>query len=162
MHYIIDTNVPVTANGKSDAGPACVKAAAERLEQLKAGEILVLDTAFIILNEYDRNLNSIGQPGPGDAFYLWALRQRNNPARCEQVPLQTDPDGSFTAFPTDSDLAGFDSSDRKFVALALTHPARPAIVNATDTDWHKDLAALQRHGVTVEFICPEEMSRQRL
>jgi hypothetical protein len=161
MHYIIDTNVPVTANGKSDAGPACVKAATERLEQLKMGEILVLDTAFIILSEYDRNIHSIGQPGPGDAFYLWALRQRNNPTHCEQILLATEADGSFSAFPTDPDLATFDLSDRKFVALALTHPARPTIVNATDTDWHKDHIALVRNGIHVEFICPAEMTRQR-
>jgi len=161
MYYLIDTNVAVTANGKSDAGAACVTAAVERLERLKATEILILDDAFHILNEYDRNLHSAGQPGPGDAFYLWALRNRNNPRHSEQVTLILADDGSFAAFPSDPDLASFDPSDRKFVAVALTHPERPSIVNATDTDWHKDQLALARNGVRIEFLCPEEMTRPR-
>jgi len=88
MHFLLDTNVAVVANGKSNAGPLCVTACVARIEQLKAGEILVLDTAFHILGEYDRNLNSAGQPGVGDDFYLWALRNRNNPLRCAQVMLE--------------------------------------------------------------------------
>ena len=161
MHFLIDTNVAVTANKKSDADPACWGAAAQRLVQLQQHEILVLDDAFLMLNEYDRNLHSAGQPGAGDAFYLWALRNRHNPRHCEQVTLAVADDGSFAAFPADPALADFDPSDRKFVAAALTHPANPLIVNATDSDWHHHLLALQQHGVGVEFICPEEMTRGR-
>lgn len=161
MHYLIDTNVAVTANKKSDAGPACMDAAALRILQLQQHEILVLDDAFHILNEYDRNLHSVGQPGLGDAFYLWVLRNRSNPRHCEQVPLALAADGSFAAFPTAPELAGFDPSDRKFVAVALTHPAEPPVVNATDKDWHEHRAALVAHGVRVEFLCPAEMTRPR-
>lgn len=161
MHFLIDTNVAVTANRKSDAGPACQEAAGQRLVQLQQHEVLVLDDAFLILSEYDRNLHSAGQPGTGDAFYLWALRNRNNPRHCVQVTLELAEDGSFTAFPTDPALAAFDPSDRKFVAAARTHPAQPPIVNATDTDWHKDHAALMRNGVRIEFICAAEMARSR-
>ena len=165
MHFLLDTNVAVVANGKSDAGPACVTACVARLEQLKAGEILVLDTAFHILGEYDRNLNSDGKPGVGDDFYLWALRNRNNPLRCEQVMLkEAGNDGTFpifTAFPAVAELAGFDRSDRKFAAAALTHPANPPVVNAKDNDWHEHHEALGRHGVRIEFLCPEEMARAR-
>ncbi len=159
MHFLIDTNVAVTANRKSDAGPACQDAAAQRLVQLQQHEILVLDDAFQILNEYDRNLHAAGQPGAGDAFYLWALRNRNNRRHCVQVALELADDGSFAAFPTAPELAAFDRDDRKFVAAARTHPARPPVVNATDTDWHHHRAALAHHGVTVEFLCPAEMTR---
>lgn len=161
MHYLIDTNVAVTANKKSDAGPACREAAAQRLVQLQLHEILVLDDAFQILNEYDRNLHSAGQPGVGDAFYLWVLRNRNNSRHCEQVTLELAEDGSFAAFPTAPELAAFDLSDRKFVAAARTHPARPPVVNATDSDWHHHREALERHGVRIDFICPAEMDRPR-
>lgn len=161
MHFLLDTNVAVVANRKSDAGPACVKAAAERLVRLKTSEILVVDDAFLILNEYGRNLNSAGKPGVGDDFYLWALRNRHNPRHCEQVALALDEDGTFAAFPKATELASFDPSDRKFVAAALTHPARPPIVNASDTDWHEHREPLNAHGVTIEFICPEEMARPR-
>lgn len=162
MHYIIDTNVAIVANGKSDAGPACVIGAIERLEKLIAGEILVLDDADHILQEYRRHLSPSGQPGTGDQFYRWLYEQAAyNPQHCEKVTLELAEDGSFAAFPTDLDLAAFDPSDRKFVAAALTHHANPPIVNATDTDWHKDLGPLTRNGVRIEFLCLKEMTKPR-
>ncbi|SDX39466.1 hypothetical protein [Hymenobacter psychrophilus] len=161
MHFLIDTNVPLVANGASAAGPRCVLAAVERLRQLQQHEILVLDDSFLILQEYHRKLSPSGQPGVGDAFLQWVLRNRANPQHCESVQLQPDAERGFAAFPDDPELADFDPSDRKFVATALTHPGRPVIVNATDTDWHHHREPLERNGIQLEFICPEEMVRQR-
>lgn len=162
MHYLIDTNVAIVANNQSDAGPACVLAAIERLEKLIAGEIIVLDDADHILQEYRRHLSPSGQPGTGDQFYRWLYEQAAyNPQHCDKVTLKLTEDGSFAAFPADPDLAAFDLSDRKFVAAALTHSANPPIVNATDTDWHKDHAPLTRNGVRIEFLCMEEMTKPR-
>ena len=161
MHFLLDTNVAVAANGKSDAEPACVTAAIDRLLRLKASEVLILDDSFLILNEYDRNLHATGRPGPGDDFYLWALRNRHNPQHCEQITLELDEGESFAAFPTAPELAAFDPADRKFVAAARTHAANPPVVNATDRDWHEHLPALTQHGVRVEFVCPQEMTRPR-
>jgi hypothetical protein len=161
MYFLIDTNVAVVANKKSTAGARCVDAAVERLERLKNNEILVLDDAFHILNEYDRNLNSLGKPGLGDIFYLWVLRNRHNPRYCEQVTLTLDDESNFAAYPKADELAEFDPSDRKFVAVALTHPANPPIVNAKDKDWYEHYEALTANGIIIEFICPEEMARPR-
>jgi hypothetical protein len=161
MHYLIDTNVPLAANGKSDAGPACVLAAIQRLMQLREAEKLVLDAGYLILKEYQNKLSPTGQPGVGDAFLLWAWRNHTNPQHCEMATLAQADDNSFSAFPTDPALADFDPSDRKFVAVALTHEANPPIVNATDTDWHKDHEALTRNGIRIEFLCMEEMTRPR-
>lgn len=162
MHYLIDTNVAIVANGKSDAGPACVLAAIERLERLIAGEILVLDDAEHILTEYRRHLSPHGQPGTGDQFFRWIWEQAAyNPQHCAQVALALDEDGHFAAFPAAPELADFDPSDRKFVAAARTHPAAPPVVNATDTDWHHHRDALAAHGVQIEFICLAEMTRPR-
>lgn len=161
MHYLIDTNVPLAANGKSDAGPGCVLAAVQRLMQLRAGETLVLDAGFLILKEYQNKLSPTGQPGVGDAFLLWAWRNHTNPQHCNLVALELAEDGGFSAFPADPKLAAFDPSDRKFVAAALTHSANPPIINATDTDWHKDLEPLMRNGVRIEFLCLEEMTKSR-
>ncbi|WP_151087736.1 PIN domain-containing protein [Hymenobacter baengnokdamensis] len=162
MRYLIDTNVAIVANGKSNAGPACVIAAIERLERLIAGEILILDDADHIVTEYRRHLSPSGQPGTGDQFYRWLYEQAAyNPQHCEKVTLATDEDGSFTAFPKAAELARFDLSDRKFVAAALTHHAAPPVVNASDTDWHEHREALKAHGVVIEFICPEEMAKLR-
>lgn len=161
MHYLIDTNVPLAANGKSDAGPACVLAAVQRLISLQAGEKLVLDASYLILKEYQNKLSPTGQPGVGDAFLLWAWRNHTNPRHCELITLEVAEDNSFLAFPTDPALTAFDLADRKFVAAALTHEANPAVVNATDKDWHEHHAALTSNGVRVEFLCPEEMTRPR-
>ena len=160
-HYLVDTNVPLAANGASDADPACVLAAVQRLLHLQQSEILVLDDGFLILSEYNHKLNHRGQPGVGDAFYRWALQNRSNPRHCAQVALPLAPDGSFAAFPAAPELAKFDLSDRKFVAAALAHPANPPVINATDKDWHEHHAALARQGVRVEFLCPAEMTRPR-
>ena len=59
------------------------------------------------------------------------------------------------------ELADFDLSDRKFVAVALTHATNPPVVNATDSDWHHHREALLRHGVRIESVCPAEMTRAR-
>jgi hypothetical protein len=56
-------------------------------------------------------------------------------------------------------LGGFDRSDRKFVAVARASAHGPMIVNAVDTDWWIYRVALQRHGVRVEFLCPDLMER---
>ncbi len=162
MHYLIDTNVAIVANNQSNAGPACVLAAIERLERLIAGEIIVLDDADHILQEYRRRLSPSGQPGTGDQFYRWLYEQAAyNPQHCEKVTLALDEDRNFAAFPKAAELAKFDLSDRKFVAAALTHPANPPVVNACDKDWHEHHEALGQHGVRIEFLCPEEMTRAR-
>ncbi|GAA3926287.1 hypothetical protein [Hymenobacter algoricola] len=159
--YILDTNVLLTADGKSDAAIACIRAAKSRLDVVQENGCLVLDSHYLILKEYGNKLSPIGPNTPGNAFLKWLLSNKANPAFCEEVALETNPDGSFATFPSDSALAAFDPSDRKFVALCLAHPEHPAIVNATDTDWHKDCEALERNGVQLEFLCPAEMIRAR-
>jgi hypothetical protein len=60
-------------------------------------------------------------------------------------------------FPNDERLVGFDRSDHKFVAVALAHPERPPILNAVDADWWYYREELARHGIRVEFLCPNAM-----
>lgn len=64
-------------------------------------------------------------------------------------------ENDFAEFPQSASLAGFDPSDRKFVAVALAHPHRPAIANAVDSDWRNYESVLAEHGIKVEFLCPE-------
>ena len=158
---ILDTNVLLVADGKSTAAVACVRAAVAALDSVKQHGGLVLDSHFLILKEYGNKLRPVGPNTPGNAFLKWLWQNKANPTYCEQVPLEITEDGSFAAFPDDPELADFDPSDRKFVATALTHPARPVIVNATDTDWQHHREPLERNGIQLEFICPEEMHRQR-
>jgi hypothetical protein len=63
------------------------------------------------------------------------------------------------SFPDDPDLAQFDPSDRKFVAVAAAHPERPPILQAADSKWLAWEKPLRRHDITVEFLCPDDIER---
>ena len=164
-HPIIDTNVPIVANGHADqASLPCVVACQHLLAEFSADKrVLVLDTAWHILREYMHNLRPKGQPGLGDAFLKWVLTNHANLRRCELVPITGAPhaqsEHDFAEFPDDPALAGFDPSDRKFVAVARAHPAHPPIYNAVDTDWLPYQEALTSHGVTVVQVCPDDLHR---
>ena len=155
MNVIVDTNVPIVANRCApQASVWCVAICSEKLAEIREEHTLVLDDGWHILGEYMHNLCSEGQPGPGDAFLKWVLTNRANPERCELVPI-TSQDEGFAEFPGDRELADFDPSDRKFVAVAIAHPEHPHIQNATDSDWWHYREVLEGHGVSVDFVCPD-------
>lgn len=161
MVVIVDTNVAVVANGQSSqASPNCVDTCINRLEGIIRGEEkLVLDDMWTILGEYIRNLRSSGEPGAGDRFLLWLLR--NKDTQCDLVPI-TPVNGSeneFEEFPDDPALDSFDPDDRKFIAVACAHPEKPPILQAVDSQWLDFRNAFRRNGVTVEFICEDDIQR---
>lgn len=161
MVVIVDTNVAVVANGQSpQASPNCVDTCINRLERIIRGEEkLVLDNRWIILSEYIRNLRSSGEPGAGDRFLLWLLR--NKDTQCDLVSITPidDSENDFEEFPDDPALAGFDSDDRKFLAVACAHPEKPPILQAVDSQWWDFRDAFRRNSVTVEFICEDDIQR---
>ena len=156
---VVDTNVAVTANGISlpaGVSASCVATCARRLQSLRQNGIVVIDDGWRILREYRVNLHETGQPGVGDAWFKWLLTNLANPERCHQVTITpVDAPQMFAEFPIDPDLEHFDKGDRKFVAVSRVHPERPALLNATDSDWQTHQSALARHGVTVDFLCPD-------
>ncbi len=161
MAVIVDTNVPVVANGQSpQASPNCVDTCINRLEGIIRGEKkLVLDDRWIILSEYIRNLRSSGEPGAGDRFLLWILMNKDE--QCDLVSIMS-VDGSeneFEEFPDDPALNDFDPADRKFIAVACAHPEKPPILQAVDSQWLDLRNAFRRNGVTVEFICEDDIQR---
>jgi len=164
-HTIIDTNVPIVANGSSDqASILCVVACQRLLQEVAADRrVLVIDSAWQIIREYKHKLRQEGQPGIGDAFLRWVLTNWANPQRCTQVPITAAPNAQsahdFAEFPDDPALARFDPSDRKFVAVAHAHPAHPPIYNAVDTDWLHYQETLASHGVVVTQICLDDVRR---
>ncbi|WP_199249076.1 hypothetical protein [[Phormidium] sp. ETS-05] len=154
MFVVVDTNVPVVANNKSmQALPECVIKCVTVLDQIKRNRILVIDDKWLIITEYRKNLSEKGQPGVGDAFLKWVLTNQGNPQRCQRVQITPIDENNFAEFPQDESLAGFDKSDRKFVAVALTHPQKPRILNAVDSDWQDFQVQLAVYGVQVEFVC---------
>lgn len=157
---VIDTNVPIVANGKTEqAGPDCILACMAKLSHTRDECCVLLDSRNRILNEYSKKLSHSGEPGLGDGFFKWLFENQVNPEHCRQVPLKCHKNRGFEEFPDDPNLRDFDEDDRKFVAVALASGTRPKVLNASDTDWWDHRQALQKHGVEIVFLCPELMEK---
>ncbi len=159
---VIDTNVLVVANRRNDqAGASCVLACVDALETAQKRQVVCIDSGRRCFDEYFRNAHRSGEPGLGDAFIKWLWERQANPRCCEKVDITPKPGDAdnFVEFPDDPELSGFDRSDRKFVAVARGSQNQPTILNATDTDWWHFNSALGRHGIRVQFLCPELMAR---
>jgi hypothetical protein len=153
---IIDTNVLATANGHHDGAPAdCVAACAVKLQEIMETGHVVLDDDWRILNQYADNVYG---SGAGETFLQWLFQHNADPMRCTQVPITPRPDDltDFDEVPAPLDLPEgehIDPSDRMFLAVAAAHPDRPAIVQATDSKWIGWEAALEQHGIEIEWVC---------
>ena len=159
--FVVDTNVPIVANGQSHADPACVIACIDALLRIRSESLIVLDDGMEILQEYLSHLSLSGEPGAGDAFIKWVWSVQADDALCERVnltPIEGD-DPNYLEFPSDPDLAAFDTADRKFVAVALGSRNAPTILNAVDSDWAESYEALARNGLSIHFLCPHHVSR---
>jgi len=155
-YFVVDTNVPLVANGKShQASLNCAFRCGQKLREIMQNHVLVLDDGWLIINEYGNKLSPTGQPGLGDEFLKWVLINQGNLQRCEKVKITPTMEGSFAEFPDDESLSTFDSSDRKFAAIALTHPEKPPILNAVDSDWKDFEIAFKDIGITIIFLCPD-------
>lgn len=158
MSVVVDTNVAVVANGRSQqASAACVLTCTEKLQQIMTGELrLVLDDDWRILNEYMRNLRSNGVD-IGDRFLGWILTNRDRYCDFVSITPIDSSENDFREFPTDPALNDFDPADRKFIAVALAHSEKPPILQAVDSKWWNFREALRQNGVTVEFICENDI-----
>lgn len=150
---VVDTNVPVVANGWNDNGKSptvdCRMAAVRFLQSLlKSGKIL-LDFEGKIQSEYRQHLNPSGQPGVGDRFYQAVLQSA--PHLIERVDLPKRKDGEYSDLPQRLIDANFDQSDRKFAALAKRQGV--PVVKATDSDWLHHYVTLGASGIAVNFLC---------
>lgn len=154
--WVIDTNVPVVANGcNKQHAPECHEAAVRFLMNVhKKKERVVLDAEGEIEAEYRRNLTPSGQPDTGDRFYLAVL---SDWTLYERVSLRKRPNGEYEDLPQPVIDAGFDPDDRKFAALAKREGI-PA-VNAVDSDWLKHWEVLAKNGIRVKFVCGCDKTR---
>ena len=159
---VVDTNVPLVANGKAEqADLACEVACVRELIQIRSERRILLDDKQLIIEEYRRNLNHSGQPGVGDAFFKWLHENQAKPQHCRIVPVTCYAHRGFAEFPDDPCLEKFDKADRKFVAVAMASGTNPQLLNATDRDWWDHRQALAENGVNVVFLCPDLMEKKR-
>lgn len=157
---IVDTNVVLVANGQHQGiSERCIAECAKRLEGIMKDGRLALDDRFCILLEYQRKTTPKTGNRPGDAFVKWALQNNANASRVDQVAVQEHAIRGFHTFPDDAHLANFDRSDRKFVAVVCGHPDKPPILQAADSKWLSWVEPLKRHGVTIEFVCQDDITQ---
>ena len=162
---VIDTNVLVVADGKApQMSDACLNECLIRLERVKAKEQVVLDDAWMIMGEYQKNLTPNQSPTPGSAFLKWLLQVESveeHVSRVTLTPLDRE-QTLFVEFPSDKKLeAAFDPADRKFVAAANAHPEKPPILESADSKWLGWEDQLNKHGIKVEVLCRGELAAIR-
>lgn len=156
---VVDTNVPKVANlaiapdTDSDIGLGCIQACVDAIEHVMKHR-LVIDAGGEIFMEYLRELPMKGQGGIGSRFMKWVNDHRWSGASIQQVAIHRE-GNTYREFPKNSGLKNFDPSDRKFVAVANAHEAKPPILQATDSKWVGWEASLAEEGIQVCFLCED-------
>ncbi|GMT48710.1 MAG: hypothetical protein IEMM0008_0249 [bacterium] len=153
---VVDTNVLVVANEKSDhVDLSCIMSCIKILKQVINEKIVAIDSIGLIFEEYHKHASLSGEPGLGDQFYKWLHENQGYSKHCElfNITRINDDLTRFKEFPDDPDLAQFDPSDKKFVAVVLASKNNPSILNATDSGWRKFKDPLEKHGIRIEFVC---------
>lgn len=158
---VVDTNVPIIANGRTDPGDGrepsipCRIAAVTFLQELLNDGTVLLDVEGLVQDEYRRYLRPNGQPGVGDRFYQVVLH--SSPTLVERVDLTRREDGEYDHMPQSLIERNFDPSDRKFVALARYQNV--PVFHATDRGWINHATLLTNEGIQVEHLCGCDMKQ---
>ena len=150
----VDTNVMIVANGKDhESGPACILASSRKLRELQNDAVLLLDTEGEILKEYKNHMSYAGQPGIGDAFFKWLHDNQAVQGKVEKINV-TKTGNLFNIVSARESLQGFDPSDHKFLAVAMTCKDHVDIYNATDSDWQEYSEAIEEiENIAVVELC---------
>ena len=158
---IVDTNVILAASGEHDnISDSCILNCAKYLQEIISSGHVVIDDNFKILGEYLKKTTPKNQ-SIGGKFLKWLLQNSSNIKFCTQISVQEHPERGFENFPStdDHDIRDFDSSDRIFVAVSAAHPDKPPILQATDCKWINWELGLKRHGITINFVCEQDIKR---
>lgn len=166
---IVDTNVIVIANDTDDEREDCRDRCQARIREIRdQRETVTLDDKWRILGEYKANTNPNSRKGIGDLFVKRLLQNLSNSSICTMVSITPSAGNGtdFAEFPNaDEALTGFHKKDRKFIAVALAHQRDagqvPTITLAIDRGWLQFIDALEKHGISIDFICEEDIQRTR-
>ncbi|MFP5237030.1 MAG: hypothetical protein ACLGSD_14110 [Acidobacteriota bacterium] len=157
---VVDTNVILIANEQhSDISPEGVVACIERLQRIRTNGSIAIDSGYEILKEYGTKAAPFTGNRVGDAFLKWLYQNVGNVERVCHVPINTHAIRGYEQFPDDPELVNFDREDRKFVAVTVSHPDRPVILQGSDSKWLSWAKHLARHAVRVEFLCPKDVAK---
>jgi hypothetical protein len=155
VRVVIDCNVLIAANRReTTASLSCSAACARRLLDATDNDVILEDTKNLIWAEYKRYCNFSGQPGPGDQFFLWFVRNRWTPERVQQIDIGSNEEEIEVHIP--STLRKFDRSDLKWVATYICGDGE-ALYNALDSDWSESAKELSDAGLNVIELCPRDL-----
>lgn len=155
---IIDTNVPLTADG-NHMSVACQNCCAEFVQSIIHGSHkVVLDDQWQILREYENKMLSGTQMSFSRVFLKYVYNNQGNSERVRLVRITSVGTNDFEEFPETLRSIGFDPSDRKFVAVAVSNLRTAPIVQAADSKWVGWKTALEQEKVKVKFLCKEELT----
>lgn len=155
--HVVDTNVLLVASAAhpySPFGDTHLPAKEQRVVfewlatfRAAAGRRIVLDREWKIMSEYKNKLTE-------QDYGLQVAIEKMSTGHW--VTLEWDRNGHAVV---PSSFAGFDPSDRKLLAAALTDPSSINIVNAADSDWLDVEPQLKAAGVTVEHLVGDWLRR---
>ncbi|MFD2184204.1 hypothetical protein [Rhodoplanes azumiensis] len=160
--YVVDENVAIVANDQSSGKPrapqantACRLACIKKIREIVKGRLVFIDSNGAMLNHYKKHLSRKGQTGVGDLFFKHLCDNEFNRKKIRRIDLERLDDGAYAALSIYPSLLKFDPADQIFVAVALTAPEKPAIINAVDSDYKQFASALLNAGVVVEELCED-------
>lgn len=155
---IIDTNVPIVAQGNSAFSFDCENVCADFMEKIIAGKnTIVLDSDGYILSEYENNHNKKGPSTYLKVYLKWLYNNIGNPQKVKFVDIHSDGNKLFVEVPDSISIIGFDRSDLKFIALSIANSNLAPIVEAADSKWIGWEKALNDEGISVIFLCKSEL-----
>lgn len=145
--YVVDTNVFVAAQGDAThLSQPCQQTALSFVRDLGYKHTIAVDQTRKIINEYRNNI-------PRLSAIDTLLNKMLTTGRIDMVAVAFDDNGD-AILPNACQMK--DRSDRKFVAVALTHPNKPPICNASDTDWLENEKELNACEVQMMHLCERE------
>lgn len=157
---VVDTNVLLVAEGKhGDVSEECVLACAGRLQRIMRDDTVIVDDGYRIIGEYLHKLDTKRSTGVGAKFLKWLLQHQTNTHHVQQVIISEYAKNCFHEFPVARLEPEFDPPDRVFPAVANAHPSKPPILQAADCKWLRWWSDLQAAGVSVQFLCPDDVCR---
>lgn len=138
-------NVPRTANGDANhTSLAHAAAAAKFLFETISDHVVCEDDKDEIFGEWKAALSMSGQPGPGDRFFMWFMKNRFTD-RCLRVDIVE------SEWLPDS-LNSFDEDDQKYIKVYFASSA-DYIANAVDGDYSESADDLKAESVVVREVC---------
>ena len=152
---VVDTNVPMVANGCAQVDDQCRSICVNKLEYLMEQGTVAIDDKDAILKEYLNNFSSTGGQDVGDRFFIFVINNQYSGTRVKRVAVTPidDERRSFEELPENT----FDPSDRKFLAVAVV--AKAVVLNATDSDWGEHEPLMDELGVGVKQLCPQHAKK---